>query len=99
MGPSYGRNDFMNLDAAQDVNERHRRDRDDSEAQEEADPIPGEPFVADSRAYSKYVERRRAPARLLQRHFFHVNFVAMPCSLQCRGSDSPHGIESRGSSS
>jgi len=62
MGTSHGRNDVMNLDAAQDVNERHRRNRDDGEAQEEADPIPTNPFVAESRAYSKHVERRLAPA-------------------------------------
>jgi hypothetical protein len=63
MGRQHGLDDLGDPDVAQDVKERHRRDRNDGDAQQEADPVPAELFVAEPRRFSQRVEHRLAPAR------------------------------------
>src|SRR5262249_14258557 len=53
----HGRSDdSAGLDGAKDAIERHRRDRDDGDAEREADPVPADPLVAEHRRPVQRVE-------------------------------------------
>src|SRR5262249_17540191 len=82
---------FGGIDRAQDTIERHRRNRDDGDAEREADPVPPDPPVAEHRRPMQRIEHSALTilwSRLHRstRHAIPGNFPHPPyrrCNVRC----------------
>src|SRR5262249_59841345 len=95
-GGREGSEAFAGVDRTKNAIERHRRDRDDGDAERDADPVPADPLVAEHRPPMQRIEHLAltipwSPLHRSTRHaiFRTPHIVVATSDVQSRRCDGP----------